>query len=97
MLDAMSPHGSHAEELLLMERYAVYCTALAETSKHSRATELLRLLAQDLTLERRKHYRLLLATTAKPEPSAAILKFHRPKAVASTRQPIVAVHAGTGA
>lgn len=48
-------------ELLLMERYAAYCDTLAENCKLSRTARLLRLLAADVTLERDRYYRLLMA------------------------------------
>jgi hypothetical protein len=67
-------HVPHVIELLLLERYAAYCVKIAQDCK-PRTGRLLRLLAADLSLERDKHYRLLMAQPRVPR----IAKFLAPE------------------
>jgi hypothetical protein len=71
----MSSRTPHVAELLLLERYAAYCINLAENCKRPRIANLLRSLAADFTIERDKHFRLLLDARTKRERTATILEF----------------------
>jgi hypothetical protein len=71
----MSSRFSHVGELLLLEWYAAYCVRLAGECTQPRSRRMLRSLAADLTIERDKYFRILLAARTRRDHSATVLKF----------------------